>query len=193
MKTIGLVVVVAVVTAAVTTAVTRRYTAPASAPALQTPNATVQEIMEGLVDPSSKVIFESVGVVSNASGTTELAPQSPEQWAHVERSAMMLAEAANLLALDGRHVERPGAEPDAGHESSPELPPEQIEARINSDRAAWLKHADALRAIATHARDVATTRNVQGLFDVGAELDVACENCHQAYWYNAPDGVRVRR
>ena len=191
MKTIGLVVVVAVLTAAVTTAVTRRYTAPS--PALQMPNATVQEIMEGLVDPSSKVIFESVGVVSNATGTTELAPQSPEQWAHVERSAMMLAEAANLLTLEGRHVERPGAEAEAGHESSPELPPEQIEARINSDRAAWLKQADALRTIATHARDVATTRNVQGLFDVGAELDVVCENCHQAYWYNSPEGVKIRR
>ena len=111
--------------------------------------------MEGLVDPSAKAIFESVGVVSNASGTTELAPQSPEQWSHVERSAMLLAEAANLLTVDGRQVERPGAEPEAGRESSPELPPDQIEARIAGDRAAWLKHADDLRKIATRAHDVA--------------------------------------
>ena len=191
MKTLGLIVVAVVATAAVTAAVTRRYVAPP--PAAQTPNATVQEIMEGLVDPSAKAIFESVGVVSNASGTTELAPATPEQWAAVERSALMLAEAANLLALDGRRVERPGAEPEASHESTPELPPDQIEARIAADRAAWFGHASELRKTAMQAHEIAARHDVQGLFDVGAQLDLVCENCHQAYWYNAPDGVKVRR
>ena len=75
----------------------------------------------------------------------------------------------------------------------PELPPEQIEARIVADRAAWLQHTTSLRKIAMLAHQTAAARNVQGLFDVGAELDVVCENCHQAYWYDAPDGVRIRR
>jgi hypothetical protein len=28
-------------------------------------------------------------------------------------------------------------------------------------------------------------KNVQGLFDIGQKLDVACENCHLEFWYPA--------
>jgi hypothetical protein len=191
MKTVVFVACAVAVTAMTTVAVTRRSTATADR--REPPPATIQDLMEGLVDPSAKVVFGSVGVVSNAAGTVERAPSTDEEWAAVERHALLLAEAATLLMLDGRDVERDGgesADPDA---ASPELPPDQIKARIAADPAAWRRHAGELQIAAMQAYRAAAARSVERLYEVGSELDIACENCHRAYWYNAPPGVTIRR
>ena len=65
----------------------------------------------------------------------------------------------------------------------PELPPEQIQAKIEKDRALWYKHADGLKAAALEAVQVAKARDLDGLFKVGDKVDKACEACHLEYWY----------
>ena len=67
----------------------------------------------------------------------------------------------------------------------PELPPEQIQAKIEKDRALWYKHADGLKAAALEAVPVAKAHDLDGLFKVGDKVDKACEACHLEYWYRA--------
>jgi hypothetical protein len=41
---------------------------------------------------------------------------------------------------------------------------------------------------------VVKAKSVQGLFDIGTKLDVACENCHLEFWYPAekPGGAGAK-
>ena len=58
-----------------------------------------------------------------------------------------------------------------------------MEALINKDRASWYKRAAHLRQVATDVLQVVDARDQSKLFDVGAKVDEACENCHRQYWY----------
>ncbi len=56
------------------------------------PVATVKQIQEAMISPSSDTIF-NVG---------RAAPSSDEEWAVVRNAAVILAESGNLFMLDGR-------------------------------------------------------------------------------------------
>ena len=161
----------------------------ASPPATETkaspivPVGTVKEIMKGIVDPSSAAIWDAVGTESGPKGTVEKAPKTDEEWAKVESSALMLAEVANLLKMDGRHVARPEQASTKSQPDAPELTPAQIEEKINKDRAAWEKKADALQQTAVKAIAAARAHDKDGVLNVGEEIDNACESCHLIYWY----------
>jgi hypothetical protein len=45
----------------------------------------------------------------------------------------------------------------------------------------------ALRSIALEALDVVKRKDVKELWDVGENLDTACEACHRSYWYPDED------
>lgn len=64
-----------------------------------TPVGTVAQVMEGIVFPSSAVVFDAA-VWSN--GVLEGAPATEEDWHHVEDSALTVAEAGNLLMMSPR-------------------------------------------------------------------------------------------
>ena len=92
------------------------------------------------------------------------------------------SESTNLLKIPRRMV--PADEEGKPHQpGEPELPPEQIQAKIEKDRALWYKHADGLKAAALEAVQVAKARDLDGLFKVGDKVDKACEACHLEYWY----------
>jgi hypothetical protein len=63
------------------------------------PVGTVMQVMEGIVFPSSEVVFDAA-VWSN--GALEGAPATEEDWHHVEDSALTVAEAGNLLMMSPR-------------------------------------------------------------------------------------------
>ncbi|HEY7188910.1 MAG TPA: hypothetical protein VH436_20275 [Vicinamibacterales bacterium] len=147
------------------------------------PIGTVKEIMKGIVDPSSKGVWDSVGVESGPKGLIDRSPKTDEEWARVEGDALMLAEVANLLKMPGRHVALPEQANQKTVADAPELTPLQIEEKIAKDRAAWEKRADALQATAVKARAAAKAHDKDGLLNVGEEIDNACESCHQVYWY----------
>jgi len=151
-----------------------------SAPA---PIGTVKEIMKGIVDPSSKEIWESVGTESGPKGLVEKSPKTDEEWAKIEGDALMLAEVANLLKMPGRHVGLPEQANQKTVPDAPELTPVQIEEKITKDRAAWEKKADALQATSVKARAAAKAHDKDALLNVGEEIDNACESCHLVYWY----------
>jgi hypothetical protein len=148
-----------------------------------TPVGTVKEIMKGIVDPSSRELWDSVGTESGPKGVVEKAPKTDEEWAKIEGDALVLAEVANLLKMPGRHVALPEQANVTSQPGAPELTPVQIEEKIAKDRAAWEKKADALQSTAVKARAAAKAHDKDGLLNVGEEIDNACESCHLVYWY----------
>jgi hypothetical protein len=144
---------------------------------------TIKELMEGIVDPSSDVLFESVATDITSKGVQEKRPQTDEEWAVVEHNALMLAEAANLLKMPGRQVAKPGEKTKSEGPDAPELTAPEIAKKIGANRALWLKYANGLQGAALKALDAARKKSVDGLFTVGEDIDMACENCHLEYWY----------
>jgi len=161
--------------------------ATVASPAM-TPVGTVKEIMKGIVDPSSKELWDSVGTESGPKGLVERSPKTDADWAKLEGDALMLAEVANLLKMPGRHVALPEQASLKTTPDAPELTPVQIEEKIAKDRTAWEKKADALLSTAVKARTAAKAHDKDGLLNVGEEIDNACESCHLVYWY--PDEKR---
>jgi hypothetical protein len=162
-----------------------------TAEAPMVPVGTVKDVMKGIVDPTSKAIWDAVGTESGKNGIVEKAPKTDEEWAVVEHSALNLAEAANLLKIPGRHMALPEQANAKSQPDAPELTPAQIEEKVNKDRAAWGAKADALRMTATKAVAAAKAHDKDGILNVGEEIDNACESCHKVYWY--PDDAAPKQ
>ena len=146
------------------------------------PTLSVKELMEHIIDPTSDWIFDAAVIDISKKGITETKPLSDDDWLKVERGGYVLAESSNLLKIPRRMV--PSEDEGKPHQpGEPELPPEQIQAKIEKDRALWYKHADGLKAAALEAVQVAKARDLDGLFKVGDKVDKACEACHLEYWY----------
>jgi hypothetical protein len=146
------------------------------------PTLSVKELMEHIIDPTSDWIFDAAVIDISRKGITETKPLTDDDWLKVERGGYVLAESTNLLKIPRRMV--PASEEGKPHQpGEPELPPEQIQAKIEKDRALWYKHADGLKAAALEAVQVAKARDLDGLFKVGDKVDKACESCHLEYWY----------
>jgi hypothetical protein len=149
-----------------------------------TPVLSVQELMEHIVDPVADTIFDSVGADFTAAGLVETKPETDDDWLAIERGALQLAEASNLLKMPRPMApEGHGVAVTLPDGTKPELEPAQIQAKVDADPARWAKHADDLRLAALEALKVVKARNVPGLFDAGTVVDRACENCHLEYWY----------
>jgi hypothetical protein len=144
---------------------------------------TVKQIMKGIVDPSSAAIWDAVSTESGPKGDIEKAPKTEEEWAKLEGQALTLAEVANLLKVPGRQVAKPEEANSKSQPDAPELTPVQIEEKINKDRAAWDKRADALQQTAIKAIAAAKAHDKDAVLNVGEEIDNACESCHKVYWY----------
>jgi hypothetical protein len=154
---------------------------PAPTAAVQVPVGTIREVMHQIVEESAQAIFDSVAVIVGAKGTEERQPRTQEEWDALEHWALRLAEAPNLIKVPGRRVARPEEENTSADPT--ELPPIQIQANIAANSELFYKYADALQAAAIEALTAVKAKNVQGLFDVGEKIDVACENCHLEFWY----------
>jgi cytochrome c556 len=149
--------------------------------------ATIQQIMQNLIDPSADALWASVSSTTTASGTQNNQPRTEEDWKAVQRYAVTLVEAPNLLVTPGRRVaSSAGKLEDAQVKGI--LRPEEIDQRIAGDRRAFVERARALQLAAREALAAADTRDVARLFAAGGALDTACESCHVKYWY--PDDTR---
>ena len=158
---------------------------PAAAPQAEPqaeyrPTATIKDIMDSVVDPGADFIWDAVETVVSAKGVEDKAPHTDEEWKEVRRHAIQLLEATNLLQVPGRHVAKAGEKAD---DPTVELSPEQIEALINKDRAAWINYAHALHDATMEAFRAIEAKDSAKLLEVGNGIDEACEKCHLQYWY----------
>ena len=144
------------------------------------PTATVKDLMLSLVDPSADEVWNAVSSTVVGSGIVETVPKTEEDWIKLRHGALKLAEAANLLQVPGRHVARPGEKSET---PGVELEPSEMEELINKDRATFNARAQALRKASLDVLQAIDARDPEQVFELGDEIDQACENCHTHYWY----------
>jgi hypothetical protein len=156
--------------------------APPPAPAGPTymPTSTIKELMLSVVDPSADVVWLSVMAVMNEKGLIETKPTSDDDWLKVRHGAVTLMEAANLLLVPGRHVARPGEKSET---PGVELEPSEMEALIAKDRPAWEARVKALHDVVEKVIVAIDAKDSDKVFELGEQIEMACENCHKQYWY----------
>jgi cytochrome c556 len=141
----------------------------------QHPRVTIQDLMNGIIDPSADVLWDSVAYIASEKGIEDRQPRTAAEWQTVRRSAITLIEAANLLSMPGRSVaptQGPGG-----------LTPAEIQQRIDSSHAAFAQFARNLQDAGLQALAAIDAHNAEGLMDAGGRIDAACEACHVTYWY----------
>lgn len=118
------------------------------------PVSDVRHIMEGITDPASDTYFGASGTVIDAQGEHQLAPADDEEWLAVESAAYAVAESGNLLLMGDRKV----------------------------DDGTWVTMSRQLIDVGRRAAEAAEERDLQKVFDMGAEMYAVCTNCHQVYY-----------
>ena len=144
------------------------------------PIATVEELMRTLIDPSADAIWDAVVTDATVDGTVEYRPETTDDWVALRRYAVTLAEATNLLTVEGRLIAAP--------ESRSELPgidlhPDAIQELVVEDWGSWVELAQGLHDTSLTVLDAIESQDLEALLAAGSELDMACENCHSRYWY----------
>ena len=158
-------------------------TPPAAAPASQfKPTAGIQDIMAQMIDPAADFLWESVSSTVTAAGVEDKQPRTDDEWNEVRRQAIILAESANLLVMEGRLVAREGKHLD-DHGTPGNLTAEQAQQAIAADRATYVAFSHALHDVGVAMLKAADERSPQGILDAGETLDQVCEGCHLKFWY----------
>jgi hypothetical protein len=146
------------------------------------PVVSVKELMKYMIDPVADNIFNAVGSTVTERGTIDVVPRTDEDWEKIQIGAVSLAEGAYLLKIR-RPFTPPGDENNSTGPEAVELSPAQISAKVERDPVEWNARIEALRNVALEALDVVKRKDVKELWDVGENLDKACEACHRSYWY----------
>lgn len=146
------------------------------------PAVSVKELMKYMIDPLADNIFNAVGSKVTEHGTVDIEPRTDEDWNKIQIGAISLAEGAYLLKIR-RPFTPPGDENHSAGPEAVELSPAQITAKVERDPVEWNARIEALRNVALEALDVVKRKDVNELWDVGENLDKACEACHRSYWY----------
>ncbi|MFN7915185.1 MAG: hypothetical protein U0Q55_07580 [Vicinamibacterales bacterium] len=163
-------------------AVLSACSSPAPSTAFRT-TATVKDIMDSIVDPSSDAIWDSVEIIATLDGVEHKQPRTDDDWKALRREAITLVEASNLLLIPGRHVAKPG---EKAEDARVDLHPEEVEALIAKDAAAWTTRAHGLHDAAMESLKAIDAKDVNALMNAGETLDASCESCHRNYWYRVP-------
>jgi len=145
-----------------------------------TPIVSVQEMMHDLIAPAADTLFGSVRiVVDKPNGTVELGPKTDADWEKIRSAAVTLGEGVSLLKVRRPMVPADDRNP----RDATQLTPDQILAKLRRDPVLWDARIQAVRNASLEALDVVKRRNTRELWDVGENLDNACEACHLDYWY----------
>jgi len=130
----------------------RAAPAETAAPAIA-PVATVKQLMDGIIQPSATVVFESVGTIVDATGIHEQQPRTDTEWATVGASAASIVEAANLLLVGDRAV----------------------------DQGEWVKMTRAMADAAMVVVKAVEAKDPQAVLAAGEPLNASCDACHAQY------------
>lgn len=141
--------------------------------------------MTGQIDPAADALWDSVAYIASATGTEDRQPRTAAEWRALRAQAVNLIEAANLLSMPGRRIGN-----GTGSVAPGELPPAEIQRRIDGTHDNFVRFTHVLQDAAAGALAAIDARNAQGLMDAGGVIDAACEACHVVYWY--PDQPRPR-
>jgi hypothetical protein len=141
-------------------------------------SATIQDLMNGQIDPSADALWDSVAFITTEARTEDRQPRTDAQWKAVRTNAIMLIEATNLLSMAGRRVAITDSPAGLG-----ELRPAEIQQRVDANHDGFVQFARVLQTAGLKALAAIDAKDPQGLMDAGGAIDEACEACHVAYWY----------
>jgi hypothetical protein len=150
------------------------------------PKTTLQQFMEGEVNPAGEFLFHSVEQVSDAKGVRFKAPETAAEWKKVSDSLEVLQNAPDLLTAKGLKAAAPGFK---SEHPGIESPPAWIQQTIDSHRDDFDKRALRLRAAANKAAEAAEAHDAKALYRSLDGIDRACESCHLHYFY--PNDARA--
>ncbi len=132
------------------------------------PQATLAQLMKGILFPNSNVIFFAQGddpakvpPAKDPALATDPLADTYGKWEAVENSALALYEAANLLTIPGRKC-------------SNGLP-------VPIGNADWPKLVQGLRDAGITAYKAAQSKNQDKILDAADAMTTACANCHDKY------------
>src|SRR6202040_884952 len=77
----------------------------------------------------------------------------------------------------------PGDQNNSTGPEAVELSPAQIKAKLEADPVLWNAKIEALRNVGLQVLEIVKRKDVEELWEVGGNLDQACESCHLIYWY----------
>ena len=129
----------------------QRPAAVVQAPVMK-PVASVRQIMQGIVGPAAKVVFESVSTTVSVEGVEEKAPKTDAEWEAVGNSAAALVESANLMMVGNRAID-----------------------------ADWTKISQELADAGIVALKAIEAKNADALLASGEAINESCNACHKKY------------
>ena len=149
-------------------------TAAAAAPsggAMSFPAAgTLNQVMRGVLFPSSNVLFDvqtqdpgarKAGAKAEAGTTTARYGDVYEPWQVVDAAAIAIAESGPMLMTPGRRCENGKPVP--------------------VDRPDWQKYVQELVEVGRAAYKASQSRNVEAVSAVTNDVSDVCANCHRVY------------
>ena len=116
-------------------------------------HSDMHDFMAHLLTPASEAIWVSSGYVITEEGEFSLEPTNEEEWERVLYGAKVITESASLLSIPSR----------------------------SKNRNEWIVFAGLLEGVGQKAFEAAEKKDVEALFEVGAELYQVCVACHQVY------------
>ena len=125
----------------------------------------LKEFMGHVMQFAGTNVWKWQGTVTDATGEHDLSPKTEKDWEDAESASLTLAEITNLLMLPGRRVDDPR----------------------------WDKAVALVRDVALREADAAKNKNFPKYFEIGGELDGACESCHVHFapGYTAPPELKL--
>jgi hypothetical protein len=138
-----------------------------TAPAYQ-PEATLGQLMKGILYPASNVIFSAQSdnpanapTPKDPSVATDPLQNSYGKWEAVENSSLAIAEAANLLMIPGRKCSNGKPVP--------------------LGNANWAVFVQGVRDAGMKAYKAAQSKDQDKILDAADTMTTACANCHDKY------------
>lgn len=135
----------------------------------QRPHANLAQVMRGIPFTFANIVFdaqsEDPGAPRPAAEVTGRATETFKNvyggWQEVENSALALAEAANLLMIEGRLCENGKPVP--------------------VQDATYRRAAEGLAAAGEAAFKAARSKSMDAIVEVSETVSLACSNCHEPY------------
>ena len=160
---------------------------PAPAPAAAAPvpyqvMASIQELMDAVIDPSADALWDSVSITETVKGTVFHQPHTDEEWQEARRHAIALIEGTNLLVMDGRKLVAPGS-PVLDQGTSGVLSAEEGQKKFDAQHPTFVQFAKALREAGTQMLTAIDKKDATAMMNAGAAMDGVCESCHLTFWY----------
>jgi hypothetical protein len=128
-------------------------------------NLPLKEFMAHVMQFAGQSVWKWQGTVTDAKGEHDLSPKTEDDWYEAESAALTLAEVTNLLMMPNRRVDDPR----------------------------WDKSVALVRDVALREAAAAAKKDYKTYFEVGGELDGACESCHVHFapGYTAPPELKL--